>query len=69
MVASRGEWVRYSTPGPGGAEYVAICIPAFSLNTVHRDTIKWECAGDLTPLRSQKRLLTRMTRTYADGRV
>lgn len=32
-----GEWVRYSSPEPGGAEYVAICLPAFSPDTVHRD--------------------------------
>ncbi len=32
-----GEWVRYGTPEPGGAEYVAICIPAFAPETVHRD--------------------------------
>ena len=32
-----GEWVRYSSPGAAGAEYVAICLPAFSLETVHRD--------------------------------
>lgn len=32
-----GEWVRYSTPGPDGAEYVAVCLPAFSPATVHRD--------------------------------
>ncbi|HEX4566999.1 MAG TPA: hypothetical protein VH138_10225, partial [Vicinamibacterales bacterium] len=37
VVASRGEWVRYSTPGPDGAEYVAVCLPAFSPTTVHRD--------------------------------
>jgi mannose-6-phosphate isomerase-like protein (cupin superfamily) len=37
-VATRaGEWVRYSTPGPDGADYVAICLPAFSPATVHRD--------------------------------
>jgi len=35
IIARRGEWVRYSTPQ--GAEYVAICIPAFSPETVHRD--------------------------------
>ena len=35
--APRGEWVRYSTPAPGGAEYVAVCVPAFSPETVHRD--------------------------------
>jgi len=32
-----GEWVRYSTPLPEGAEYIAICLPAFSPSTVHRD--------------------------------
>ncbi|MGH9280888.1 MAG: cupin domain-containing protein [Acidimicrobiales bacterium] len=32
-----GEWVRYSTPGPDGAEYVSICLPAFSFEIVHRD--------------------------------
>ena len=37
VVAHPGEWVRYSSPEPGGAEYVAICLPAFSVDTVHRD--------------------------------
>ncbi len=37
VLTSPGEWVRYSTPEPGGAEYIAICIPAFSPDTVHRD--------------------------------
>jgi quercetin dioxygenase-like cupin family protein len=37
VVASPGEWVRYSTPGPDGAEYVAVCLPAFSPTIVHRD--------------------------------
>ncbi|MGA6829382.1 cupin domain-containing protein [Nitrospira sp. NS4] len=37
VVTPRGEWVRYSTPGPDGAEYLAVCIPAFSPATVHRD--------------------------------
>ena len=32
-----GEWVRYSTPGPEGAEYLAVCLPGFSPDTVHRD--------------------------------
>jgi quercetin dioxygenase-like cupin family protein len=32
-----GEWVRYSTPGADGAEYLAVCLPAFSPDTVHRD--------------------------------
>lgn len=35
--AAPGEWVRYSTPEPGGAEFVAVCLPAFSPGTVHRD--------------------------------
>jgi mannose-6-phosphate isomerase-like protein (cupin superfamily) len=37
VVCQPGEWVRYSTPGDEGAEYVAICLPAFSMDTVHRD--------------------------------
>ena len=37
VVAAPGEWVRYSSPEPGGAEYVAVCLPAFSPTTVHRD--------------------------------
>lgn len=37
VVALPGEWVRYSSPEPGGAEYVAVCLPAFSPDTVHRD--------------------------------
>ncbi|HEX3646343.1 MAG TPA: hypothetical protein VHT95_12100 [Vicinamibacterales bacterium] len=37
VVTAPGEWVRYSTPGPEGAEYVAVCLPAFSPATVHRD--------------------------------
>ena len=37
VIAPRGEWVRYSTPEDGGAEYVAVCVPAFSPDTVHRD--------------------------------
>lgn len=37
VIARRGEWVRYSTPGPDGAEYLAVCLPAFSPDTVHRD--------------------------------
>jgi len=38
VVAHPGEWIRYSSPGPGGAEYVAVCLPAFSPDTVHRDS-------------------------------
>lgn len=37
VVAHKGEWVRYSTPGEEGAEYIAVCLPAFSLETVRRD--------------------------------
>jgi ethanolamine utilization protein EutQ len=37
VIAHRGEWVRYSTPEPEGAEYIAVCLPAFALETVHRD--------------------------------
>lgn len=37
VIAKRGEWVRYSSPSPEGAEYVAICLPAFSPDHVHRD--------------------------------
>jgi mannose-6-phosphate isomerase-like protein (cupin superfamily) len=37
VITHKGEWVQYSTPGPEGAEYVAICLPAFSPDTVHRD--------------------------------
>jgi quercetin dioxygenase-like cupin family protein len=37
VIAEPGEWVRYSSPHEGGAEYVAICLPAFSPATVHRD--------------------------------
>jgi mannose-6-phosphate isomerase-like protein (cupin superfamily) len=37
VMAKAGEWVRYSSPDPAGAEYVAVCVPAFSPDTVHRD--------------------------------
>jgi mannose-6-phosphate isomerase-like protein (cupin superfamily) len=37
VVTAPGEWIRYSTPAEGGAEYVAVCLPAFSMDTVHRD--------------------------------
>ena len=37
VVASPGEWIRYSSPESGGAEYVAVCLPAFSPATVNRD--------------------------------
>lgn len=38
VITFPGEWVRYSTPAPEGAEYVAICLPAFSPDSVHRDS-------------------------------
>jgi len=37
VIAHRGEWIQYSTPESEGAEYVAVCMPAFSLETVNRD--------------------------------
>ena len=37
VVSAPGEWIRYSTPHAGGAEYIAVCLPAFSPETVHRD--------------------------------
>jgi mannose-6-phosphate isomerase-like protein (cupin superfamily) len=37
VLTKAGEWVRYSTPGAEGAEYIAVCLPAFSPQTVHRD--------------------------------
>jgi mannose-6-phosphate isomerase-like protein (cupin superfamily) len=37
VVASPGEWIRYSSPEADGAEYIAVCMPAFSPDTVHRD--------------------------------
>ena len=37
IITHAGEWVRYSTPEPEGADYIAICLPAFSMESVHRD--------------------------------
>ena len=37
VIVEANEWVQYSTPGPEGAEYIAVCIPAFSPDSVHRD--------------------------------
>lgn len=39
IVTNKGEWVRYSTPHPDGADYIAVCLPAFSPDTVHRDEL------------------------------
>jgi len=38
VIVSAGEWVQYSSPKKGGAEYIAVCLPAFSPDTVHRDS-------------------------------
>jgi mannose-6-phosphate isomerase-like protein (cupin superfamily) len=37
VIVSKNEWIQYSTPGTEGAEYIAVCLPAFSPDTVHRD--------------------------------
>lgn len=37
IIAHPGEWIQYSSPGAEGAEYIAVCYPAFSMETVHRD--------------------------------
>ncbi len=37
IITRKGEWIQYSTPDPEGAEYIAVCLPAFSPDTVHRD--------------------------------
>ena len=37
IVTNKGEWVKYSSPFEGGAEYIAVCVPAFSPDTAHRD--------------------------------
>ena len=41
VIAHPGEWVKYSTPDPEGAEYIAVCLPAFSPDIVHRDAEKY----------------------------
>ena len=38
VIVNRGEWIQYSSPEDGGAEYIAVCLPAFSPDTVHRDS-------------------------------
>jgi ethanolamine utilization protein EutQ len=37
VIVHGGEWIQYSTPAEGGAEYIAVCLPAFAMETVHRD--------------------------------
>ena len=49
VVAQPGEWLRYSSPEPGGAEYVAVCTPAFSPETVNRDPDQHESPGVKAP--------------------
>jgi len=39
IIVQAGEWVQYSTPSPEGAEYIAVCLPAFSPSHVHRDVV------------------------------
>ncbi len=39
IITRPGEWIRYSSPEPGGAEYIAVCLPAFSPDSVHRDSV------------------------------
>src|ERR1700744_3359503 len=39
LMARQGEWIRYSTPAEGGAEYIAVCSPAFTLSGAHRDSL------------------------------
>lgn len=51
VIASPGEWVRYSTPEPAGAEYIAVCLPAFSPNTVHRDEEQTGTDGPIGDIR------------------
>jgi quercetin dioxygenase-like cupin family protein len=51
VVASPGEWVCYSTPTDEGAEYLAVCLPAFSADTVHRDS---PCGGRQERVKSQQ---------------
>ena len=38
IIVAKGEWVQYSSPEPDGAEYIAVCLPAFAPDIVHRDT-------------------------------
>ena len=37
IIVTKGEWVQYGSPEPDGAEYIAVCLPAFSPDNVHRD--------------------------------
>jgi ethanolamine utilization protein EutQ (cupin superfamily) len=39
VISKKGEWIQYSTPKEEGAEYIAVCLPAFSIETVNRDAI------------------------------
>jgi mannose-6-phosphate isomerase-like protein (cupin superfamily) len=54
VVAHAGEWIRYSTPQDGGAEYIAVCLPAFSMETVHRDESSESAVASQTGIRRLK---------------
>jgi mannose-6-phosphate isomerase-like protein (cupin superfamily) len=47
VITEKNEWVRYSTPFPEGAEYIAVCLPAFSMDTVNRDAEKPEATQSI----------------------
>ena len=57
VVTTPGEWVRYSSPESGGAEYIAVCTPAFSPSTVHRDLCgeAVQSSGAAAPLEPRRR--------------
>lgn len=63
VIAPKDAWVRYSTPHPGGAEYVAVCLPAFSPDTVHREgdpSVAADEARRREEVRAKYRLLCRI---------
>jgi len=64
VVTEPGEWIRYSTPQPDGAEYIAVCLPAFSPATVHRDESIGQPAGSGT---RAPRMIERPTTVEAAG--
>ena len=53
VIVRRGEWVQYSTPAPEGAEYIAVCLPAFAPDIVHRDA-ESEVGRQMTDDRPEK---------------
>jgi ethanolamine utilization protein EutQ len=54
VIAHAGEWVRYSTPHEGGAEYIAVCLPAFSMEAVHRDQAEIKAQRSIGKVRGSK---------------